>query len=228
MDYETKIYLDNLIEAVDSPDWWGFGATVFVGIVAAGITWILGRRQNNLHKADIKLTLYDKRYQIYDAIVRTKYISDSKHMVRWELNQKVEESYVKTQLAEIHDEMYKASVVAKTVFPQPIALKIEKAYELFNLVILEHLQIVKNFDDITPEDMVKVREISGKLKDASSMSLLSEDNIDSTLELIKSFMILTKYSPLKYKKRKEYGEWLSESRILEEIQPYITIDTLDK
>lgn len=228
MDYETKIYLEKIIEAVDSPDWWGFGATVFVGIVAAGITWILGRRQNNLHKADIKLTLYDKRYQIYDAIVRTKYISDSKHMVRWELNQKVEESYVKTQLAEIHDEMYKASVVAKTVFPQPIALKIEKAYELFNLVILEHLQIAKNFDDITPEDMVKVREISCKLKDASSMSLLSEDNIDSTLELIKSFMILTKYSLLKYKKRKEYGEWLSESRILEEIQPYITIDTLDK
>ena len=41
-------------------------------------------------------------------------------------------------------------------------------------------------------------------------------------------MILTKYNPLKYKKRKEYEEWLSESNILGEIQPYITIDTLDK
>lgn len=220
--------MEMFCDFITNPNWWSVIATIVAAIVAAGITWTLGKRQNNLHKANIKLALYDKRYQIYEAIVKTKYISDSKHMVRWELNQKVEESYVKTQLAEIHDEMYKASVVANTVFPQPIALKIEKAYELFNLVILEHLQIAKNFDDITPEDMVKVREISGKLKDASSMSLLSEDNIDSTLELIKSFMVLTKYSPLKYKKRKEYGEWLSESRILEEIQPYITIDTLDK
>lgn len=58
MDYETKIYLDNLIEAVkklDSPDWWGFGATVFVGIVAAGITWILGRRQNELQEQQLKI-----------------------------------------------------------------------------------------------------------------------------------------------------------------------------
>lgn len=225
MDYETKICL---VEFITNPAWWSVIATIVAAVVAASITWTLGKRQNNLHKANIKLALYDKRYQIYEAIVKTKYISNSKNIVRWELDQEVGKSYVKTQLAEIHDEMYKASIVAHTVFPKPIALKIEQTYEQFNSVILEHLQITKALEEISPDDMHKVRDIGRKLIDKSSQNPLSEENINSTIDLMESFMVLTKYSPLKYKKRKEYEEWLFESNILGEIQPYITIDTLDK
>lgn len=63
MDYETKIYLDNLIEAVDSPDWWGFGATVFVGIVAACITHKLGKRQNELQEQQIEIQKHQTKLQ---------------------------------------------------------------------------------------------------------------------------------------------------------------------
>lgn len=58
MDYETKIYFDKLVEAVeklDSSDWWGFGATIFVGLVAAWITNKLGKRQNELQQQQLKI-----------------------------------------------------------------------------------------------------------------------------------------------------------------------------
>ena len=55
MDYETKIYFDKLIEAINSPDWWGFGATVFVGLAAAWITNKLGKRQNELQQQQLKI-----------------------------------------------------------------------------------------------------------------------------------------------------------------------------
>ena len=55
MDYETKIYLDKLIEAVNSPDWWSVGATIFAAIAAAVITWVLGWRQSKLQKQQLKI-----------------------------------------------------------------------------------------------------------------------------------------------------------------------------
>lgn len=55
MDYETKIYLEKLIEAVNSPDWWSVGATIFAAIAAAVITWVLGWRQSKLQKQQLKI-----------------------------------------------------------------------------------------------------------------------------------------------------------------------------
>lgn len=58
MDYETKIYLDKLTEAVEelnSPDWWSIAATFFAAVVAAGITWHLGKRQNKLQQQQVEI-----------------------------------------------------------------------------------------------------------------------------------------------------------------------------
>ena len=55
MDYETKIYLEKLIEAVDSPDWWNVIATFVAAFVAAVITWIFGKRQEKLQQQQLKL-----------------------------------------------------------------------------------------------------------------------------------------------------------------------------
>ena len=55
MDYETKIYLEKLIEAIDSPDWWSVIVTFIAAVVAATITYVLGKRQNQLQEQQIKL-----------------------------------------------------------------------------------------------------------------------------------------------------------------------------
>ena len=54
MTAETEI-LQNLVEAVNRPDWWSVIATIFAAIVAAVITYALGRRQNRLQEQQLKL-----------------------------------------------------------------------------------------------------------------------------------------------------------------------------
>lgn len=64
MDYETKIYLDKLIEAVDSPDWWMIGITV----VNAFIMILLGWKQYKLQEQQNKLVRYNENIELYNNI----------------------------------------------------------------------------------------------------------------------------------------------------------------
>ena len=54
MTAETEI-LQNLVEAVNRPDWWSVIATIIAAIVAAVITYVLGRRQNRIQEQQLKL-----------------------------------------------------------------------------------------------------------------------------------------------------------------------------
>ena len=55
MDYETKILLNKLIEAVDSPDWW---IIVITGVNALIMIW-LGWNQNKLQKRQTEATEFE-------------------------------------------------------------------------------------------------------------------------------------------------------------------------
>lgn len=66
MDYETKIYLDNLIEAVDklnSPDWW----IIILTIVNIGAFVFVAITQIKLQKQQTKLQEQQKKAQEYDT-----------------------------------------------------------------------------------------------------------------------------------------------------------------
>lgn len=62
MDYETKIYLDKLIEAVDSPDWWTIGITVVNALIMIWIGW----KQYKLQEQQNKLARYDENIVLYN------------------------------------------------------------------------------------------------------------------------------------------------------------------
>ena len=47
--------LKELVEAVNTPDWWSVIATIIAAITAAVITYVLGRRQNELQQQQLKL-----------------------------------------------------------------------------------------------------------------------------------------------------------------------------
>lgn len=58
MENETNILLSELVEAVEklnSPDLLSVGATVLAAVAAAVITYVLGKRQNELQKQQLKL-----------------------------------------------------------------------------------------------------------------------------------------------------------------------------
>ena len=55
MEQETQILLERLIETVKAPEWLSVIATIIAAIVAAMITYVLGRRQNELQQQQLKL-----------------------------------------------------------------------------------------------------------------------------------------------------------------------------
>lgn len=69
MTSETEI-MKELIEAVEQlnrPEWWSVGATIFAAIVAAVITYVLGKRQNELQEQQLKLQEQQIRAQEYEV-----------------------------------------------------------------------------------------------------------------------------------------------------------------
>lgn len=63
MDYETKIYLDKLIEAVEelnSPDWWTIGITVVNALIMIWLGW----RQYKLHQQQTKQQDYEPNKEL--------------------------------------------------------------------------------------------------------------------------------------------------------------------
>ena len=69
MDNETKILLNKLVEAVDSPDWW----TIVIAIVNAGFMVWLGWRQYKLQQRQTELQkqqILQQEYEIYSQLYK--------------------------------------------------------------------------------------------------------------------------------------------------------------
>lgn len=83
MDYETKIYLDKLIEAVDkldSPDWWIIVLTIInIGafVVVAWTQIKLQKRQEKLQQQQISLSEYNINKKLYSVIRDIDELSDT-------------------------------------------------------------------------------------------------------------------------------------------------------
>lgn len=76
MDYETKIYLDNLIEAVeklDSPDWWAIGITVVNAIIMIWLGW----KQYTLQKQQTNAQEFSTYRDLYNVIKEANFQIDN-------------------------------------------------------------------------------------------------------------------------------------------------------
>lgn len=68
MDYEVKILLNRLIEAINTPDWYTIIITSIITIVNAIIMIWLGWKQYKLQQKQVKLEEYDLYRQMYNCI----------------------------------------------------------------------------------------------------------------------------------------------------------------
>lgn len=69
MDYETKLLLNKLVEAVEelnSPDWWTIGITVVNALIMIWLGW----KQYKLQEQQNKLARYDENIALYNNIKR--------------------------------------------------------------------------------------------------------------------------------------------------------------
>lgn len=76
MDYETKIYIDNLIEAVeklDSPDWWAIGITVVNALIMIWLGW----KQYTLQKQQTNAQEFSTYRDLYNVIKEANFQIDN-------------------------------------------------------------------------------------------------------------------------------------------------------
>lgn len=69
--------LYELIKAIKAPDWWGVWITFFAAVVAAVITYILGKRQNRIQEQQTKIQEYDTYRRIYKSLRQIESFADT-------------------------------------------------------------------------------------------------------------------------------------------------------
>lgn len=205
-------------------------SSIFLSAILISVTYHIGKRQNDLQKANIKLALYEKRFKVYQAIIRTKSLHECDFYLSKRLQRKdsKETITVVSQMYNIRDELYQSSVMAHTIFPQELAKKIEETYKRFDEVIIEHLDIVEEdtvvIENSSETELAKILHLTKELRDVTPQTF----DICKHLPLMQDFLNIFDVTNDRYKKRTEYYNWLIESKVLEEILAYIEIDELDK
>lgn len=97
MENETNILLSELVEAVEklnNPDLWSVGATVLAAVVAAVITYVLGKRQNELQKQQLKIQ--ERQNELQEEQTRLQ-----------KQQNKLQEQQIRQQEYEIYSRLYK-------------------------------------------------------------------------------------------------------------------------
>ncbi len=104
MDYETKIYLDNLIEAVeklDSPDWWAIGITVVNALIMIWLGW----KQYTLQKQQTNAQEFDTYRNLYNIIKEANFQIDNFLANLWKAEWKPTYQFDANFLKDRYDEL---------------------------------------------------------------------------------------------------------------------------
>ena len=159
MDYETKIYLEKLIEAVDSPDWWTIGITSAITIINAIIMVWLGVNQYKLQKRQTEAA----EYKLYKKLAKIiKEIHFEAKFVMFDVS---------------HFMVNKINIIPNNVWRQKVNKCIDLNQQLEECATDIELKFSKGFIDIDAYKWVLL-----SMSQFSSMfeSLLLDNKVDTT------------------------------------------------
>lgn len=168
MDYETRIYLEKLIGAVDSPDWWSIGITAVNALIVVGLTiWQLclnrkqtkiQERQNELQEQQLKIQ--ERQNELQEQQIKLQEQQNQLQKVQTELM----EQQTKAQEYVVYKPMFSlvrgADEVAKNLlnyiynyFSVPIIRVIDKEALLHHKEYVQQLE--KGFRDTSMDFELK-------------------------------------------------------------------------
>ena len=123
--------MEKFCNFITNPDWWGVGATIIAAFVAAVITYVLGKRQNELQEQQLKIQERQNELQEQQLKLQEQQI-------------KLQEQQNAIQGYEMHKMMYQfvmeTNAYAHGVIPQ----------------ICHYLQEYNPYEDIAP--LIKMKE----------------------------------------------------------------------
>ena len=193
---------------------------VGIGISAAVVECSI--RQNQIQKDNIKIQLFDKRYNVYKSLIDTMTILQRDDWDRYVL---LKENDMNKQMIQIEEELYKSVYLSECLFDKDVYDKLENINNAFCKVAQSYKNmLVANLLNLSSKDDAK--EFLSLFREcllSSSPTAVQEYNEALSQKQPKIYEALMAFS----KEAQAYTDLVYKSGILSDIKKYIRVDMLD-
>lgn len=197
-----------------------FLTCVGIGISASVVDCSI--KQNYIQKDNIRIQLFDKRYNVYKSLIDTITILQRDD---WDRHVLLNENDINKQIVLIEDELYKSVYLSECLFDSDVFNKMIEINGAFCKVASSYKNIlVANIANLNSQEvMLKFSSTYGKYVLSDSPTALQEYNETLKQELPAIYESLLTFS----KDAEAYVDFVSKSGILTDIKKYIRVDKLD-
>lgn len=197
-----------------------FLSCVGIGISAAVVDCSI--RQNCIQKDNIRIQLFDKRYNVYKSLIDTMTIMQRDD---WDRHVLLNENDMNKQMIMIEEELYKSVYLSECLFDEAIYNKLVEINSAFSKVADSYKnKLVANLTNLaSPEAMQKFTSTYSAYILSASPTALQEYNETLKRELPAIHDSLVGF----FKEAESYIDSIYKSGILADVKKYICIDKLD-
>lgn len=222
MDYKTQI-LQELVEAVNRPDWWAIGITAVNAVIMAWLAWRqyqLQKQQTKLQERQVQQQEYELYRQLFDlvnSIYRQKrvFVFDIYWGLAFDCSVAYDNSYwreLQQKISKIESDLKRHSADIELKFPEEILTR-----EKYFFLLSSMSTVVRSVST-----MIKDGEIDGSVHEELSTILSNNDkgdevmierigayllNNDNGKELIRTITTLS-----------DFGKQVCDNKLLEKIK----------
>ena len=197
-----------------------FLSCVGIGISAAVVECSI--RQNQIQKDNIKIQLFDKRYNVYKSLIDAMTILQRDDQDRYVL---LKENDMNKQMIQIEEELYKSVYLSECLFDKDVYDKLENINNAFCKVAQSYKNmLVANLSNLSSQD--DAQEFLSLFREcllSSSPTAVQDYNEALSQKQPKTYEALMAFA----KEAQAYTDLVYKSGILSDIKKYIRVDMLD-
>lgn len=197
-----------------------FLSCVGIGISAAVVECSI--RQNQIQKDNIKIQLFDKRYNVYKSLIDAMTILQRDDWDRYVL---LKENDMNKQMIQIEEELNKSVYLSECLFDKDVYDKLENINNAFCKVAQSYKNmLVANLSNLSSQD--DAQEFLSLFREcllSSSPTAVQDYNEALSQKQPKTYEALMAFA----KEAQAYTDLVYKSGILSDIKKYIRVDMLD-
>lgn len=226
MDYQTKFLLQQIADAINHSNDAMVTLTivnVVLSIVLVTATILLGRQQNQVQKNNIKSQLFDKRYEVYKAIIDAKaFLNRGDHLMNGFYIENYFDNLGQIFLDKI-EKLNDAQLSAETLFGHEIHEKAKNITALFAKARMKFFElnlVGYNYrNQLSPEQLKCIRQIIvNNALDSATIQCEIEKIIPGFFKKIPEWLDAVK----------NFNDYVHESGIMTDFDDYLKINDIDK
>ena len=197
-----------------------FLSCVGIGLSAAVVECSI--RQNKIEKDNIRIQMFDKRYNVYTKLLDTITIIQRDNWDRYIL---LNENDINKQMIFIEEELYKSVYLSECLFDKAVNEKLIEVNHAFCGVARAYKNmVVSNISNLrSPDEVNNFFSLLGTCVLSDSSTAVEEYNEALKKNFPKTYISLMEFS----KEANAYVNFVLECGVLEDIKKYILVDRLD-